>query len=188
MQAPDEGTTPPRERATPLFGFWSTVAVALALLVPFAFSTLTDSEPYPAVIFPGGGQIATHLDGQEARFEVDSLVGFSEDGTPQRLDPTDLLRPIPPSYTGGLVGTLFGQDTTPTTRLEVAKLGWTIDVARHVPDEEERAAAREWLAGRLEAAGVRPDRLEVHYDRVTVDHSTGAVLDRTTLEEVVILG
>lgn len=187
MQEQDDRTTPSRER-TPLFGLWSTAAIALALVVPFAFATLTGSEPYPAVIFPGGGSISTHLDGQDARFEVDSLVGFTDDGTPRRLDPTEFLDPIPPSYAGGLVGTLFGQDVAPTTRLEVAKLGGTIEVERHVPSAEERAEARAWLAGRLEAAGVRPDRLEVHYDRVTVDHTTGEVLDRTTVEEVVILG
>src|SRR5690606_41813016 len=63
VQEQDDRTTPSRER-TPLFGLWSTAAIALALVVPFAFATLTGSEPYPAVIFPGGGSISTHLDGQ----------------------------------------------------------------------------------------------------------------------------
>lgn len=181
-------TLPRAGRGQALFGWGGSLLLAAALVTPFGLLELTDHEPYPAVIFPGGGQFATSLQGERAVFLSSTLIGQSPAGDDVVVDRTELLDPIPASHLGGIIGTEFGQDTTPTQTIRVRKTGLALELPRHVPSAADRQAALRWVAAQLEALGLRPDVLIMRTERVTVDHATGAVLEREVVEEVDLLG
>lgn len=176
-----------RSPGRPLFGAVATAGIAVVLALPFATLTLADLEPYPAVIFPGGGEIAATLDGDVVTFYTETLIGVGLDGAETPIAAAELLDPIPPSHLTGIVGTEFGQDLSPSTSIHIRKTPLTFDVPRHVPSAEDRAAARRWLAERLSTLGLMTDSLRTRTERVRVDHATGDVLDREIVEEVELL-
>lgn len=184
---------PPESAATasdrrPLFGLWASLLVGVVLVAPFAILNFTDQEAYPAVIFPGGGQIATTLEGDVATFYTSTLLGEDSDGNRVPIDRTEFLDPIPSSHLGGLIRTGFGQDTSTHADVWIKRARVTVPIPRHVPSMEDQEEALEWVAERLTALGLRSDRLVSVSERVTLDHATGEVLDREVVGERVILG
>lgn len=176
-----------RGRDKPLFGTAATILIGAALVVPYGIYQAFESEPYPAMILPGGGYIETFIVEDRAVFEARDLVGYGADGNAVRLDHVTFLDPIPPSYLGGLVATAFGQDAPASASLHSGRLDWGFEARLHTPSEADQREARAWLAARLQSLGLDPDRLTVRYDEVHVDYATGAVLEWTTVEEVEIL-
>ncbi|HLS26214.1 MAG TPA: hypothetical protein VK063_10110 [Beutenbergiaceae bacterium] len=174
-------------RQRPLFGIAATVLIGAALVIPYGIYQAFDSEPYPAMILPGGGYIETYVYDDRAVFVARDLIGYDAGGNPIRLDHVTFLDPIPPSFLGGLVATGFGQDAPASEHLHSGRLDWGFDARLHTPSEADQREARAWLSRRLQSLGLDPDRLTVRYDEVEVDYDTGVELQRTTLEEVEIL-
>lgn len=180
-----ESDTPRSDR--PLFGLGTSLLVAAALACPFAFMTATTLEPFPAVIFPGGGALAARLSDDEVTFYNTSLIAARDDGTEVVLDVATFLDPIPSSYLSGLLDTRFGQDRSPTTPVTFRKPDITVEFRRTVPDPADQLIGREWLRGNLRSMGLDPDVLVSREEILTVDHSSGSLLRRETVEEVTLL-
>lgn len=72
--------------------------------MPFGVFKVFGTEPYPAIIFPGGGWIGTRIDGGHATFTTRELVGYDMQGQAVRLDSVEFLDPIPSSHLSGLAG------------------------------------------------------------------------------------
>lgn len=87
-----------RTEQRPLFGLATTILVGLLLAVPFGIYYVFDTEPYRAIIFPGGGEINTRINGDRATFDMRSVVGFDQEGREVELDiPTCSNRSRPPT-------------------------------------------------------------------------------------------
>lgn len=188
MSPKERATRDDDGRARPLFGLGATLGIAVVLAAPFAILTLTGEEPYPAVIFPGGGQIQTHVVDGVAAFQSDTLVAYTPAGVERVVDRALLLDPIPPSQLSGLIASRFGQDRSSTRSVVVRGIDLVFEVPRAVPTVEETTRAREWLAGQLRSMGLSEETLIVRKERVTIDHRTGRELDREVLEEVNLIG
>jgi hypothetical protein len=169
----------------PLFGVAATLGLAALLLVPFAVRSLTDAEPYPAVLFPVGSGTVPVNNGI-VTFSYLSAVGFDAHGQPHVLDAANLLEPIPVSYLDALAGTSFGQTVTPNFDLTVKGVGTVARLPRHQPSAAEQAAARTWLARKLGAAGLSEDRIVIRNELVSVKAATGDEVSRQLMKEQTI--
>lgn len=184
VERTDEATAVSPRR--PLFGRLATASLFAACVLPFGFFRLTDSEPFPAMIFPGGAAHVPVIDGN-ASFYALSLLGVRSDGTLTQLDAAAFIDPLPSSYLDALVAQPFGQDASTETGLWIKGLNkWVGNIPRHAPSPDERRDARAWLAGRLSDAGLRTDRLIARREIITVDHDDRRMLGRETVDEVVI--
>lgn len=152
----------------PLFGLRTTVALAAALLIPFGITTVTDSEPYPAIIFPGGANTVRTADGR-VQYGATVLVAFDADDRPVPLDAGDFLEPIPVHYLDAMAAFGFGL-AEPTAEIE----------------EADRDAVRAWLAERLDALGYRTDRLVVQQVWITAKADDGEEIEREIGEQTTI--
>lgn len=170
-----------RSRREPTFGRTATVLVFGALAVPFGVSKLTAAEPFPAIILPGSPS-QVYVAGERTSFTSLNLVAVDASGTEVRLDPRDIMDPLPVQYLGVLAGHSFGQ-TRPDERIVVKGIGLEFDVNDHHPTDDEQREARAWISERLVRLGLEPHRLLVRYDTVTVNVRTGQEVSRTLLGE-----
>lgn len=172
-------------RPTTLFGRVATLAVLAGCVLPFAFYRVTGFEPYPAIIFPGGASRVPVTAGSVG-FSSLSLLAYDEHGELTALDVPELLDPIPSSVVDALAATSFGQNDATEFDLWFSGVRWRISgIPRHAPSDDERRAAREWLAGKIADQGLDASRLVVRYVWVTVDYEGGSEIARRTLDEVV---
>jgi hypothetical protein len=169
----------------PLFSRRSTLALAVVLVVPFAISEVTDAEPYPAIIFPGGANTVRTSDGR-VQYGATVLVAFDEQDRPVPLDAADFLEPIPVHYLDAIAGFGFGLTDAGDHTVAVAGVGWSLTASRAEVDEADRDAVRAWLAGRLDDLGYRTDRLVVQQVWITANADDGHEIDREIGEETTI--
>lgn len=169
----------------PLFGARLTIVLAVALLVPFWVKLTTDTEPYPALVFPAGPGVVSTRDGI-VEYDATELYGRDASGELQPIDPVRFLEPIPTHFLLRLAdsefGTLEGDDVT----VRVRRIGWTVSLPRPSVSDADREATRSWLGDRLEAVGLERDELVVRRVRIAADAGDGAEISRETIEETVI--
>jgi hypothetical protein len=169
----------------PLVGARLTIVLAVVLLVPFGFKLATDTEPYPALVFPAGPGVVTTRDGI-VQYDALELYGADASGELQQIDPVQFLEPIPTHYLRDLAdsefGTLEGDDLT----VRVRRIGWTLSLPRPPVSDADREATRSWLGDRLEAVGLERDELVVRRVRIAADADDGTEISRETIEETVI--
>jgi hypothetical protein len=75
----------PTDRSRALFGTGTTILLALVLLIPFSLRALTNAEPYPALLFPGGAGIV-RTDGSVVQYGGVVLLGYDRAGNPTEID------------------------------------------------------------------------------------------------------
>ena len=167
----------------PLFRARTSVLLLAVLVVPFAISLSTTTEPFPAMIFPGGtGTVRT--ENSVAEFAAQVIVAFDESGAPVQVDTGEFLEPIPVHYFYALDGAGFGLGER-DLEVAVKKLGWVLTVPRPEATEEERREVRTWLGDRLESLGYDREKFIIRHLWVTVDADTGRELSRETTSETV---
>lgn len=166
----------------PLFGAKASIGFALALLVPFAVTLSTNSEPYPAVVFPGGASVV-RTNNSVVQYEATLLFGVDQSGTPTRLDVAAFLDPIPTHYLYALEASYFGLNDDKDLVIRVKEIGWTLAVPRPSISDADRQATQMWLGDRLEALGLERSVLIMQRVKVTADSNTGEELSRTTIRE-----
>jgi len=135
--------TPPR--AERLFSSRATVALALLLGVPFVVRTLTNVEPFPALLFPAGAVKVPVVEGH-ALFPYFLAYARTPSGL-TRLDPGELLLPLPAHYFFDIATRTLGQSSP---KQEVAFKHMTkVSVPRYVATPEERREVTLWLSRRV---------------------------------------
>jgi hypothetical protein len=176
-----------KERRSALFGVATTVLIAVCLLVPLGFRLMTNIEPFPAMLFPSGGQTVP-VTGTEVFLRDIEVIGYKPTGQPQVISPSDVSRVMPEfSYIFAQVaGQDFGLDTTNRIAFNVKGLNETFTVPRHVPSDEARAQAKRWLKSRLQRLGLSTTRLAVRDTWLTIRYKTGQVVSKKVINEHII--
>ena len=179
-----------------LFSTRVTIVIALALVIPFGIMQLTSAEPFPAILLPAG---ATEVRTNDSVVEYGGVVleGVDDQGAPVAIDAAEFLDPIPVQYLYALADAHFALDagddvdggatsTPDEPAIVVRKVGWSLDLPSFEPSEAEQREIREWLRGRLVAAGLSPEWLVVRRVWIEADSETGDEIDRTTEDAVSI--
>jgi hypothetical protein len=165
----------------PPFSPRATLAIGLALAIPFALRSATTVEPYPAVLFPAGaGKVS--LDRGAVIVPLLSIKGRDGQGVPRELPAEKLLAPIPVQYLWSLAARDFGQAPPTPLTLALKKGGPERTFSRPAPDAASRREARLWLADRLHAAQLQGPLL-IDLDEVAFDRATGRELSRKRVSE-----
>jgi hypothetical protein len=166
----------------PLFNLKMSIVIALALLVPFAVAMSTDSEPYPAVLFPGGGGVVQTRN-SVVEYNAVLLYGIDQEGLPVQIDVAPFLDPIPTQFLVPLVAADFGLNDDTELEIRIKKIGRTFSVPGVRVSEADRQGTRAWLGDRLEALGLDPGVLITQRVRITADSNSGREVSRTTIRE-----
>jgi hypothetical protein len=163
-----------KDQSRALFSLRATVAIVIILLIPLGVRVFTNTEPFPAMLFPAGGSSALIVNNQIS-FQETVLVGYTEKGDPFVLSPVDIIRVMPDlaSYFQYVASRDFGQSTDTTVNITIKGLHKTITVPRHVPSDAARSQARAWMRSRLQRLGLSSAKVTVRTESITVDYKSG---------------
>lgn len=168
-------------RARPLFGTPATLLIASILLIPFGITFATNTEPFPAIVLPGGPSQVRVTDG-EASFTTSVVVGYA-DGTAVELDTELFLKPVPKHFLFALANFDFGLAHIDDHVILVKKLQWRASLPRNEISDSEREELVRWYQERLDSLGVDTDRFSVQQIAVTVDALSGLEIRREIRSE-----
>ena len=158
------------------------MALAVALFVPLGSRVLLKTEPYPAVLFPGAGGKLSIVDGK-AMVPYLTLYARDADGGLTKLDASVILRPMPPHYLPSVVGNEFGQNIEPFKQWTGAKNRLTITIPRHVPSDENRRLALDWVAERVRDQHASATQLLIRFCLGQFDLARGQETSSTVTDE-----
>lgn len=158
------------------------ILLSLLLGLPFLrYATDARSEPYPAVILPGGASIVSRSDTvstyNSIRFYgraigTDSLI---------ELNNRQLLRPIPAVNLRAMSRYAFNLDPIPVRGLR----GWLYPGEDYRLTATERAGVWQWLNKKLNEQGAAPDYLVTRRVQTTVVYPTGERIAESITQEIV---
>ena len=168
-----------------MFGPWTTLLLAIALVVPFGVTQVTNVEPFPALLFPSGATSVTTT-GSVVQYGGVVVSGYDEDGNTVDIDAGALLDPVRVQYLEGLANTSFGLAIGGDREIVIMKLGWSVTVDGPELSDRDRDEVRDWLKGRLHRLGLAADRIVVRRVWITADARTGVEIMRTIGHEDVI--
>lgn len=144
-------------------------------------------EVYPSVVQPAGANVVSSAGGIFRFHRVDFLGVDRVTGQLARMDPIQIAAPMPTSYLGPIEMHRFGLDPDLRLRISIKRLrrffGTGFDYPVKPRSEEDRARTRAWIRGKLEAAGMQPDKIVTRRLRVAIDLRTGEIMEETILNE-----
>jgi len=163
-----------------LFSKTFTLGLACFLLVPAGLSALTELEPFPAVMLPGGGD-PLRVRGGVATFTDLSLSGKDQHGKLRRLVVNEFIDPIPEQYVHAMLSDGFGlSDPRP---VPVKLGGFQFRVPRRTRSKQAHEDLVAWLRARLHEFGLADNVLVVRRDTLKVDMASGKEVSRKTRRE-----
>jgi len=169
----------------PLFSVRFTLILAALLIGPLLVRHYTSSEPWPAVLLPSGGGLIRKYDGI-ALFEVVEVKAVDRSGKELRIDPQDLIDPIPPQYFRALSENRFGYDLTALRKVQTRSGKWVLYFPRKIPSLAERKEASRWLASRVRRKQRDYYKLSLRREVLSVEIGSGRELKRYRESETLV--
>lgn len=164
-----------------LFRAPATLLIAVLLLVPFGITFVTNTEPFPAVILPGGPNLVRVTNG-EVEVNTTVIAGYA-DRTAVELDTELFLEPIPPHFMFELANFDFGLGSFQDHVILVKGLKRRATLPRHEISQGDREELMRWYRERLDSLGMDTERFSVQQIVVTLDSTSGVEIRREIRSE-----
>jgi hypothetical protein len=184
MMAKSNATASPGKEPQPLFSLRATIIIALILFVPFVVRTLSNLQPYPALMFPAGA-VEIPVVADRALFGYFLVYAKTPRGL-QRLDPGDLVRPLPPQSFFDLASHTLVEKEPPATQKVVLKRLRSLTVPRHTPSAEERREIARWWSERVRQLHPGATQLVIQSQSAQFDLAQHRLAESRTDKEIVI--
>lgn len=167
----------------PLFPTRFSLILSFILLLPFVIRTIAPAlEPYPAIVLPA---VATKIDvgGDVAKVGVISIYGYESGNNWKRIDPVNLLEPIPVRYLSKIIRHDFG--LTQTTYAVDNKL-LSLQLRGKPLSKEQEKQSQVWLSDRLQNLGYLNSQIKISNETIEIHLGSGKIIGRTVENEKVI--
>ncbi|NJL83155.1 MAG: hypothetical protein HC890_09725 [Chloroflexaceae bacterium] len=176
----------------PFFSLRFTILIATILIIPFTLKTFFNYklEPSIAVILPSGaGKI--NLNEEVISVRQLSLYGYDSQGDLVKIDPEELLYPLPDRFIYAIASNNFGLQQKKIEKIWIrgmGDLGFTkpLEIRRKTASPPEKKFAKAWMADKLQALELSPESFLVRYEEKEINVNTGEEVSRAIKNERII--